>query len=311
MKSSLRLATSVLAIVATTGMSSTSDAGLIPWTYNAIFGPVGSTFGYGAQRPVFGYQANYGYGGYYGYGNSCCGSGGYTAGYTPYYAGYSSYSYPTCNNCCTSGCNSCGSTCNSCNYGYYNYGCNNCCNNNCNGCSNCASGDCNTGLQAATGTTQPEADTNTAKPTTTFKSSEPTVNPKATETNGNSNYNPTTNGSGFEMPSREEEKKTDESSAPPFRFDSGMLSPLNVPSAPMMPVERDQNDSPVRNRTPAPELQVVPAPVAATNLSLQIASDAQPTRMVRTARYHIPVVARHVPMDNSLVPPLPMQVAGK
>jgi|GEM_PF-2396691 len=124
---------------------STTQAGVIPWVYDAIFGPVGSMRG--GNSPMY---ANYGYAGYapttvayapmstaYA-GSSGCSSCSQSAYYAPsgsydaYYgstqAFYGSASYYG-NSCC----NSCNNSCGSCSGG-------NCANGNCaNGsCSNCS-----------------------------------------------------------------------------------------------------------------------------------------------------------------------------
>ncbi|TWT63461.1 hypothetical protein [Rubinisphaera italica] len=295
--------------------TATAEAGIIPWTYNAIFGPVGSTF---AARPTYGYGANYGarYGGNaccgttanYG-GNSCCGttsSYGYTtsyspyyAGYTPYYAGYSSYYGSSCNNCGT--CNTCNSGCNSCGYGCAS-----------NGCSNCASGDCNSGLTPAAGTTSTPQSNNSPTPTTTFKSTEPTVNPNAGESSDSKpNYEPSNNENGFEMP--EQEKKSEDTNAPKFEgFNNSSRESLKLPSAPMVPVEQANPEPTQLEEFRAPRLDLIPAPVAVDDSQISWSVTKAPTRVVRNARYSIPTVARYTPAQlNDLVPPMPIQVAEK
>lgn len=124
------------------GQPATSQAGLIPWVYNAIFGPVGS-MRYGAgYRPAYGSYGGYGamYGSYapmsyapvsyayapttaYGYGggcNSCRQSSSYapSMGYDVYSGGYAYDSYPVSSmgNCSTCQSGNCvpGSTCSNC-----------------------------------------------------------------------------------------------------------------------------------------------------------------------------------------------------
>jgi hypothetical protein len=116
------------------GLPTTSQAGLIPWVYNAIFGPVGS-MRYGAgYAPAYGGYGGYGgygamYGSYapttaYGYGGGGCSScrqSSYYApsmGYDVYSSGYAYDSYPVAS---TAGCSTCqtgncapGSTCSNC-----------------------------------------------------------------------------------------------------------------------------------------------------------------------------------------------------
>lgn len=125
----------------------TTEAGVIPWVYDAIFGPVGSMRG--GYSPMY---ANYGYAGYapatvayapmstaYG-GSSGCSSCGQSANYAPsggydayygssqsFYGNASYYGNPCCNSC-----NSCGS-CNSCAGG-------SCAGGSCSNCSTTTSG---------------------------------------------------------------------------------------------------------------------------------------------------------------------------
>ena len=108
------------------GSGSSADAGLIPWSYNALFG-------YGPAYPQYAYYGGYGYGydagpvtysaSYGGYTSSCCGQA------VTYYG-------PAPAGCCGS-CNSCGS-CGSCGT---------CATGNCGSCSTCGTnygGDCST-----------------------------------------------------------------------------------------------------------------------------------------------------------------------
>lgn len=81
----------VLALALVSGQFSTADAGVIPWLYDAVFGPVG----------------HYGYGGY--------GYGGYSSAYRYPYAGYQvSYAVPVTStrqvssNCGSTGCGTAG-----------------------------------------------------------------------------------------------------------------------------------------------------------------------------------------------------------
>ena len=121
-----RLTRLMLVVGSVVGFSSavpnTSQAGVIPWIYDAIFGPVGS-MRYGA-----------GYGTYGGYGNSGYSNYGLAySGYTPTtvaYAPTTAYNYGggSCNSCGGGSCNSCNST----NYGttsYVPYGGSSSCNN--------------------------------------------------------------------------------------------------------------------------------------------------------------------------------------
>lgn len=130
----------------------TTQAGVIPWVYDAIFGPVGSMRG-GSSRMY----ANYGYAGYapttvayapmstaYAGSSGCssCSQSAYyapTGGYEAYY-GYSQPFYGSASNyansCCNS-CNSCGG-CNTCSGG-------NCANGSCSNCTTTTSGYGSTG----------------------------------------------------------------------------------------------------------------------------------------------------------------------
>lgn len=79
-----------------------SQAGVIPWLYDAIFGPPGSMMAYSG-------------GGYYG------GGGAYTAGYAPYWSGYApAFGYGGCGPCQTTSyapagcCDPCQSSCSPC-----------------------------------------------------------------------------------------------------------------------------------------------------------------------------------------------------
>ncbi len=295
-----KIAVCGLLVLSTT---TTADAGLIPWTYNAIFGPVGSTF---AARPAYGYTANYGA---YNAG-ACCGNS-YTAGYTPYYAGYSGYTtnyyaaYPTTSYYGFSNdCSTCG-TCNTCNYGCAT----NCCTTGCNGCANCVGGNCCSGLTSATGTTTPAPATNQSPtPTTTFKSTEPTLNKDNNTNTDSSNYDESNNSGGFEMPERNGTDAAPRSDAPPFNFDSSSSrESLKIP-APVEQIPAESGTDALR----APRLDLIPAPVAIDETDLSWSVTSTPTRVSRSARFSVPTVARYSPSQmNDLLPPLPVQVAGK
>lgn len=123
----------LLAVVLTMSAVPAQAQGLIPWTYNSVFG-TGPTY-WGSYYPgSYGtWGANY----------------GTTAFYSPYVASYGSFGYSNCG--CNTGCSSCGTVANyapacGCNNycgcstcGYANTGCGNCGCADCgNGCSNCA-----------------------------------------------------------------------------------------------------------------------------------------------------------------------------
>jgi len=112
------------------GSGSSADAGLIPWTYNAMFGPAYPQYayyggyGYGYDAGPVTYSASYG-----GYTSNCCGQA------VTYYGPAPSGCCGSCNPCCgTCGTGGCGNGCSSCGT---NYGgdCSSCGGA---GCSNCA-----------------------------------------------------------------------------------------------------------------------------------------------------------------------------
>ena len=160
------LVRTVLTLILTGGFlataPATSEAGIIPWAYDAVFGPVGSLQAHRAQRmygptdgccgSTFAYGASYG-GGYYGagsYGNHRPGLFGRLRGWR---GGCGSCGVPACGGCSTCGdCNTCGvgGGCASGNCGVdayaganYGYGGGNCANGNCS-TGNCANGNCAT-----------------------------------------------------------------------------------------------------------------------------------------------------------------------
>jgi len=121
------------------GAPARSDAGVIPWLYDSIFG-------YG---PGNGYGGGYGWGAGYGY------RGTYTAGYAPFYTGYVASYAPAYGNAC------CGTTANYAPWTGYDYGgsccspCGNSCGTGCGtscdpGCgNNCPGSNCGTGSSSA------------------------------------------------------------------------------------------------------------------------------------------------------------------
>jgi hypothetical protein len=113
----------VLASTASLGLSSPVQAGVIPWAYDALFGPVGSMQARAGYAPYYtGYSGNYG--------------GGYVTGYAPYSVGYG-YVSSGC------GCSPCGGSCgSSCASG-------NCASGNC-ASGNCSSGNCASGASSRT-----------------------------------------------------------------------------------------------------------------------------------------------------------------
>lgn len=303
MKSFPQLAAGALAAVVLLSSGPSAQAGLIPWTYNAIFGPVGSTF---APRGSY-YRGAY-YGGYApaavgGACNTCNYGAGY--GYTSnYYSGYAPVygsSYGVSGMSYGNGC-----------------GCSPCVTGNCVG--GCATGNCSS-YSPATGTTSAPTPANpTPTPTQTFQSSKPTVNPEA---NGNNGSRSTYDEDGFQQPKRSEENggsgsndSSDNSDAPSFNpFGSNTNESMKIPSAPTVPVEK-RKPAPTElesNGLKLPSLRFQPAPVAVDETNVSFRTPTR-TRSVRTARYNIPQVARQdAPATPAgLLPPLPapVQLAG-
>ncbi len=303
MKSFPQLAAGALAAVVLLSSGPSAQAGLIPWTYNAIFGPVGSTF---APRGSY-YRGAY-YGGYApaavgGACNTCNYGAGY--GYTSnYYSGYAPVygsSYGVSGMSYGNGC-----------------GCSPCATGNCVG--GCATGNCSS-YSPATGTTSVPTPANpTPTPTQTFQSSKPTVNPEA---NGNNGSRSTYDEDGFQQPKRSEENggsgnndSSDNSDAPSFNpFGSNTNESMKIPSAPTVPVEK-RKPAPTElesNGLKLPSLRFQPAPVAVDETNVSFRTPTR-TRSVRTARYNIPQVARQdAPATPAgLLPPLPapVQLAG-
>jgi len=291
MKSFPQLAAGALAAVVLLASGPSAQAGLIPWTYNAIFGPVGSTFAprganyrgayYGGYAPAAVGGAcntcNYGVG--YGYRSN------YYAGYAPVYGSSYGVSY--------------GNAC----------GCSPCATGNCVG--GCATGNCSS-YSPATGTTSAPTPATTT-PTQTFQSSKPTVNPEAEGTNngGTSTYDE----DGYQMPKQPEDdsSKTDAPSFSPFGSNSN--ESMKIPSTDAVPVEK-RKPAPTElegNGLKLPSLRFQPAPVAVDETSVSFRTPTR-TRTVRTARYNIPQVARQdAPATPAgLLPPLPspVQLAG-
>ncbi len=317
MKKSFRsLILGCLAATVVFASGETSEAGIIPWAYDAIFGPVGSlrnsSGSFLAYRPFRArrFARYYGGMGYYP-GTMCqpacntgCGVSQYQAGYYPAYGSY---------------------------YGGY-YG-----QLGCADCSlGCASGNCSSGLTPATGTTTaptPAASNPAPTPTTTFKSTAPEAKPEAVEksaTGSNSKSKYDENNStidDFSLPKKPEAKETKpeaKTNAPIFDGNGFGLPPVGkkteakkVPVAPLLPVEQHKpapTEIEENGGVKLPSLQLVPAPTEFDNAKVTFMQAPQRTRVVRTAHFHVPQVARYVPsMNDSLIPPLPAPVhlAGK
>lgn len=144
-------AASILGVV-----PATSEAGIIPWAWDTMFGPVGSIQARRATYYNGGYSDggccdSYSAGAYYGparpmfvgfrgwrRNNACCGT-----------YGYANYGYADAGCGCSTGCNTCNTGCSSCGVGYdggYIQGC---------GPGGCASGQCNVNYGSASGGTSP------------------------------------------------------------------------------------------------------------------------------------------------------------
>ncbi len=295
------------------GAVNTSQAGVIPWAYDAIFGPVGSlrsnTGAFLAYRPIRArrYRSYYSGIGYYP-GSICqpaCNTGCNTSQYQAgYYPAYGSYYAP-------SGCNNCYAGCNTCTQG------------------------CSSGTTPATGTTStpsPAASNPAPTPMTTFKSKAPEIKPEAangsdTKNKPNSNYDEkNTDPDGFSLPKKpeaESKTKAEEKTDAPA-FDGFGLPPVSskteakkVLTAPLIPVEK-RKPAPTgieeNGGVKLPSLQLVPAPIEIDSSQVTFMQAPQRTRIARTARFYVPQVVRHVPSTyDSLIPPLPSPVhlAGK
>lgn len=281
------------------------EAGIIPWTYNAIFGPVGSTFA--PRRAMYG---PVGRAAFY-QGSVCCptspcapcGPCGHSAGYAPYTVGYSSYYAAPAT---SFGCSTCGPT-------------------------SCPGGNCGYYTPATGSTMAPvqSSGTSSATPTQTFKSTEPTVNPEALERRQRS-YD---DDDGFETPTRpnsnsgegrnsssseqKEEKKED--SAPLFDggfspFGSSSTESLKVPLGPPVPVEKREPapaSEPETNKggLTLPPIRFEPDPVAVSGKPTEFERTRTASRSVRASNYSIPEVARNSSGNtDAFVPPLPAPV---
>lgn len=254
-RSVFRLALGIAAALATSvgPLATSTQAGLIPWAYESIFGTGGyGGYGYGAGYAPVGYGYTAGYGG--GYGGGCClsnlfrgcglfGRGcSYNAGYAPsYYA--PSYYTPGCGSGCETGCGTCGS---SSTYSLGGLCCDNgwngtCASGNCDslGCAsgNCSSGDClsdgGSSIGPYSGTPVPD----TGRPSSPSNS----VLPDSTSQPPNRTYKDQPPGDGFQPP--RQEPSSGSGGANPFGG-SGSILPSNDESAspssnPGINIERD------------------------------------------------------------------------
>ncbi|WP_437221697.1 hypothetical protein SH661x_002435 [Planctomicrobium sp. SH661] len=164
------------------GMTSSADAGIIPWTYNAVFGTTPMYGGYAYGAPAYGYSAAYAPAftttSYYSPRWTT-----YTAGYVPafsyssYGAGFANYGYAA--PCAPCGCNPCScasGSCGDCVSG-------NCASGNC-ASGNCASGNCGAGYA-------PDINNGpTPEPTRAAPSNPPAANPPPATTTPPERNNP-------------------------------------------------------------------------------------------------------------------------
>ena len=254
----------------------TSQAGVVSYAWQGMFGPPGSLAYYRAARvnarqriypqPFYGAAAPAQYSAGYA-------PMGYSTGYAPYSVSYApvdmgvSYGYGQA--ACCSPCNSCcgGSTGGSCPGG------------NCGGS--------NSSPQTYEAGRYPEK----AIP-----------DPNASGSGSNSNNNPNNNynnstgptpDDGFKPPRHDNSDANDGGDAPGY----------TPPKKENAPFSFDQSGSAYE----LPKLQPV-GPVASMSWDAKV----QPTRMTREARFNLPVMVRHVEQPRILVPaPSPIQIAGK
>lgn len=156
-------------LVSSLAAPSTGEAGIIPWTYDAIFGPVGS-MGYTGYRGA--YSAGYApySAGYAPYGARYAPAWGdmYSTGYAPYSAGYApagDYYAGYAGGWAGGGCNTCNAGPVYANFGGADCGCSPCGGGGCNACvgGNCATGQCSANMAPA-GNPTPIPENRTAPP---------------------------------------------------------------------------------------------------------------------------------------------------
>ena len=288
---------------------SSAQAGLIPWAYNAIFGP-SQMYGYGA--PGYGYSVGYPrtmtMSSYY-----SPAWGAYTAGYAPSF-GYDAFggglgTYGYASPCAPCGCNPCGTCAGGCASG-------NCINGNCiNG--NCASGNCGAGyapdIQNGPTPEPTQANPNPpeAKPPV---NSNPPVNPNTTppiddftrvppRTNDTTipSTIPQTNPNSSTIPDRSIPNAVPETnntpSAPPFNSNSGtdglferpMLDRTPAPIEPGNPGQATPNSTDVLPLG----TEVLPAPLEMESIPLA-SIQVERQRVVMQAGYHASAPGRLV-----------------
>lgn len=273
------------------------EAGVIPWTYNAIFGtgPMYSGWG-GWGAPYGGGYAGYGYG--WGGGYPMAGYyGGYAApSYGVAYGPSLSYGYgaypavSNCSSCATATVNyapACGSDCGLCNSG---------CGSECNaGCGNCSSG---------TSTYSPEPDSNSnVQPT---PAGTPSTPPKddfgPTQNRNNDNTDDVgpstgTDARGFELPARAPANFGEDSVFPSDSVapaSGGSASPSGGTIAPM-----EDDITPSGGSTITPEAnpfinRFEPERIEPLDIEPAVATTTMPIRRRTsfTTRYRVPTAVR-------------------
>jgi hypothetical protein len=266
----------------------TSQAGVVSYAWQGMFGPPGSLAYYRAARvnarqgiypqPFYGAAAPVQYSAGYA-------PMGYSTGYAPYSVGYSPYSV------------SYAPVDMGVSYGYGQAACCSPCNSCCGGSTggSCPGGNCggsNSSPQTYEAGRYPEK-------------AIPDPNASGSGTNSNNNSNPNSDYNGNSGPA------DDDGFVPPRQNNSGVnenggdapsYTPPKNNGAPA-PFTIDSSGSAYE----LPKLQPV-GPVASMSWDAKV----QPTRMTREARFNLPVMVRHVEQPRILVPaPSPIQIAGK
>lgn len=286
------------------GVTTQADAGIIPWLYDAVFGPNYASYGGGYSA---GYAPSY---------------GGYSASYGGYASGYS-YGNMGYGNCGTSACGSgsCAPT-----SAYYGYGS---CASSCSPCgpSSCPGGNCDAGSQSTYRSPASKATGKVPTPveTTPRTYAEPPVESTAPPADGGG-FDQPTDGSGFEPPIddgfRSREERPDASSDPTnidaFRMPGSVIpqrkpAPMepDVPeteNAPGDPAEGGESDTNTVEPTGTSRL-----PILRFNLDEKITWHVMPrrSRLPIRASFSNPRVVRQKVKINSGWTPVPTQDASE
>lgn len=270
--------------------STQAEAGLIPWMYDAVFGPPGSLQAWNANRMQYranrrAWRSSYA-AGYAPYASGCCGD--YTAGYAPF---NSFYGYGYGMNAC-----GCGNVC----------GCNSC------GTGGCANGNCSTGFDPQTNTSE--------KPTPV---SDPISEEKKDTTPAYTPESPMENAPGFDPDAMGDEGFGSGPVKTPAEKD-----PLEW-MTPTGPGSSTSNKIPAPMETPdaVPKVDLgTEGDETSTNPSLYIPpvsidekvatwrSSAAVQRTARRVAFSIPTVAHHqIPAldNNQWVPPAPEVIVAQ